>query len=367
MTIEDLIAAANPAPVATIGAGDYARARRTLAQILASPERASLGMAPHRGRRSRRLMLPVALAGVAATAAAAVVVTLLPAAPGRPGPVGPSGHPTAGSLAALAVAAAAQPMQPPLRHGQFEYTQSTSLNWVDTYNATPGTSYNVSYIERLQIWISPTGAGRMVESYRDPRFGSPADRAHWIAAGRPDLRIRPSDTIYKAGKDGLSVGPKGLLKLPTNPARLAPIVLGGKIDGGPHTAAEAFVRIGDLLRQTDAPPALRAAIFKVAGMIPGAKVLGAVTDPGGQSGVAIAHWQHFAAQGSVLAQVDESVLIFSPKTSRLLAEETYVTYAKTGKTVLTSWTDYLKSGVVDSLTSTTPNPAGSGPAGSGPA
>jgi hypothetical protein len=48
------------------------------------------------------------------------------------------------------------------------------------------------------------------------------------------------------------------------------------------------------------------------------------------------------------------VLIFDPKTSKMIAEETFVTYTKTGKTVLTSWTDYLKAGVVDSVTSTDP-------------
>jgi hypothetical protein len=48
------------------------------------------------------------------------------------------------------------------------------------------------------------------------------------------------------------------------------------------------------------------------------------------------------------------VLIFGLKTSKLLAEETFVTYTKTEKTSLTSWTVYLRSGVVDSITSTTP-------------
>jgi hypothetical protein len=145
-----------------------------------------------------------------------------------------------------------------------------------------------------------------------------------------------------------------MLKLPTNPAKLAPLIFSGKVDGGPKGPAEDFVRIGDLLRETYAPPALRAAIFKVAEMIPGVKVLGIVRAPAHASGIGLAHWVHIAARGKVPAQTDESVLIFNPKTSALVAEEYFVTYARSGRTTLASWIVYLKSGVVDSLSSTTP-------------
>jgi hypothetical protein len=145
-----------------------------------------------------------------------------------------------------------------------------------------------------------------------------------------------------------------------------------KIEGGPPGPAEDFVQIGDMLRETYAAPALRAAIFKVAEHIAGTRLLGTVTDQAGRSGVAIAHWQRVAALGRVPSGVEESVLIFAPRTSALLAEETFVTYARTHRAVLTSWTDYLKSGVVSSVSSTTllsvsgsGGPGGGG--GSGPA
>ena len=54
-----------------------------------------------------------------------------------------------------------------------------------------------------------------------------------------------------------------------------------------------------------------------------------------------------------MAEIVKSVLVFDPKTSKMIAEETFVTHTKTGKTTLMAWTDYLKSGVVNSKTSTT--------------
>jgi hypothetical protein len=43
----------------------------------------------------------------------------------------------------------------------------------------------------------------------------------------------------------------------------------GKIEGGPPGPAENFTQIGDLLRETDASPALRSALYQVAETIPG--------------------------------------------------------------------------------------------------
>ena len=83
-------------------------------------------------------------------------------------------------------------------------------------------------------------------------------------------------------------GPVDLSKLPTDPAQLAAMISSRKIEGGPPGPAEDFVQVGDLLRESDASPALRAALFKVAAGIPGVKLLGTVTDSDGRSGIAIA-------------------------------------------------------------------------------
>src|SRR4029077_1128665 len=121
------------------------------------------------------------------------------------------------ALDALALVAAAQPLVQPLKPGQYQYTESRSLNESDTYDSAK-IYFRVTYQQHRQIWIGWNGSGRIAEQNRDPKFVSPADRARWIAAGRPSLREGPSDDRF--GPHGLSDGPRNLLNLPTNPAKL---------------------------------------------------------------------------------------------------------------------------------------------------
>jgi hypothetical protein len=364
MNIENLIAAANPVPLASVDDGDSAHALRTLADVMALEngdakarhgrrQRTAHGGRP--GRHAARWFAGVA-AGLAVSAAAvALVVTLLAPAghegrknvAGQHASVNPPPRTLAGVLGALSLAAHRQPLEPPPGPGQFEYTDSLALNWIDTYNG-PTTSYNVSYTERRQIWIGSDGSGRIVETYSNPQLGTAKDRAGWIAAGRPSLAVPPSDTTFARGQ--LSDGPPNLNQLPADPAKLAALLEARKIEGGPKGPAEDFVQIGDMLREDYVRPALRAAIFTVAERIPGVRLLGTVTDQDGRSGIGLAYVSAFPAR----AEIGKSVLIFDPATSKLIAEESSLTDTKTGKTALMAWTDYLKSGVVDSVTSTDP-------------
>ncbi len=363
MNIEKLIAEANPVPLASVADGYSPHAQRTLAQIMApehgeaaagagEPPGASRGGRP--GRPAARRLPRVAVGLAVSAAAAALVITQLVASghEGRKGVAVPraSAGPRPGTVAAaldsLSLTADAQPAEPPPGPGQFEYTDSKGLNWIDTYN-TPTTSYNVSYSELRQIWIAPNGSGRIVETYSNPQLGTAKDRAGWIAAGRPSLVVAPSDSTFGPGQ--LSNGPPNLNQLPDDPAKLAALLAARKIEGGPQGPAEDFVQIGDMLRETYVRPALRAAIFAVAEGIPGVRLLGTVTDQVGRSGIGLAYVHAYPAHG----QIVKSVLVFDPKTSKMIAEETLVIHTKTGKTALVAWADYLKSGVVNSKTSTT--------------
>ncbi len=356
MNIETLIAAANPVPTATAPGADSAQARQTLARVLAEPAepagRRDRRDRPGRPSRLNNHRLGLALGGLtAAAAAAAAAAVLLTGASGRHGPPTADGSALSRTLGKLALVASGQPVARPPGPGQYQYTDSKALNWADTY-VSAKIHFSVSYQQDRQIWIATNGAGRIKQTNTDPDFASPRDRAAWIAAGRPSLRQAPWDQRF--GKHGLTLGPVNLFNLPTRPAKLYALLRARKIEGGPPGPAEDFVQVGDLLRETDAPPALRAALFQVCARIPGAKLLGTVTDPLGSSGIAIAHWQPVTRSGLGFVRRSsqvESVLIFNPKTSGLLAEETLVTGG--GKTTLTAWTVYLKSGVVDSLTSTT--------------
>jgi hypothetical protein len=137
----------------------------------------------------------------------------------------------------------------------------------------------------------------------------------------------------------------------TNPRKLAALLFARKIEGGPPGPAEDFVQVGDLLRETDAPPALRAALFKVAETITGVRYLGRITDQAGRTGIGMAYISR-PPRGRYPSQYGMSELIFGARTSALLAEQTVLVNTRTGARTVTSWTVYLKSGPVDSVTST---------------
>jgi hypothetical protein len=340
MNIEDLISAANPLPTATAPGTDSARARQTLQRILAEAEPTN----SRPGRRRSRLIF----GGLAAAAAAAIAVTLIvPDVSGRPRPWLGS-RTLSGALGKLALVALSQPPAQPPGPGQYQYTDSRSLSSSQTFDS-PKIFYTVTFRLHRQIWIGSNGSGRIKESPSHPHFLTAKDRARWIAAGRPSLGIRPTDERF--GPHQLTLGPVNLFKLPTNPARLAALLTARKIESGPPGPAEDFVQIGDLLRETDAPPALRASLFKVAERLPGVRLLGSVTDRAGRRGIGIAYFS-YPPKDKYPGQYGKSELIFDPKTSALLGEQTVLVNSRTRTSTVTSWTVYLKTGVVDSVTST---------------
>ena len=114
------------------------------------------------------------------------------------------------------------------------------------------------------------------------------------------------------------------------------------------------MQIGDMLRETDASPTLRAAIFEVAEGIPGVVVLGTVPDHSGRRGIGV---------GRVGDDGVEQEYVFDSTTSAFLGEEMVATRpdASTGGapagTVL-GWAVYESHGIVGSLSQT---PTGSAP------
>lgn len=297
-----------------------------------------------RGAPLRRLL---------AVAAAAVVVATGVVVLGQ-SPVTSPRHGALSELGRLALTADDQPTPSVPGPGQYMYTSSEEAYTSDTYDVAGG-GYSVSVPEQRQIWIGTDGSGRIEETFGTPVFLSPADRANWVAAGSPALSFPPSDTTY--GPNQLSDGPTDLTKLPTDPKALAALISSRHIEGGPPGPAEDFTQVGDLLRETDAPPALRAALFQVAKGIPGVEQLGTVTDHSGRPGVGV---------GFLVNGVRQE-LIFNPSDSSLIGEEDVVVEPSSNEPVGTidDWVVYLASSVVDSdgaapntTPVTTPTPTG---------
>jgi hypothetical protein len=283
----------------------------------------------------RRRLRPLALAATVAAAAVAVAVTaLLPTGRGGPSPA------AAAVLRHAAHAAAKQPATAPPAPGQFVYTKSESL-FMDTAGIHGRTIDFYEHVTR-EAWIGPDGSGRIREADSPPSFVTSADRDAWLAAGKPVLTgDRNSDESFHAA--GLFY--LDLSKLPSDPDRLEHLIENRTVEGGPPGDAETFTIIADLLRETYAPPGVRAALYTIASRLPGVQLVGRTRDQLGRSGIAVAYVSHAISHE----------LIFDPATSALLAERQQVVGTDPSQvepsvpvgTVLES-TVYLSSGVVDS-------------------
>jgi hypothetical protein len=276
---------------------EVTRAARTrlMALIEAATDREYL--AADHGRISRNRRRTGAFAIAAAAVAAAVVVGTIAA-----GPRGAGGPQAAGALERIARVAVSHHAD---GTGSVVYTKSVGL-YQDTTVAN-GVSSTTSDRDAREIWIAPDGSGRIRETRgattSDDRFG-PGGLSYTNFAGWP---TDPTAMLAKLRAEAADAGPSG-----------------------PPPDVEAFVVAGDALRETGAPPAVRAAILRAIVEIPGVTVLGTVRDQVGRSGLGVA----ISPTGA-----DRQVIILDPTTSALLAEQTES--PTTG--AVDNWTAYLDS------------------------
>jgi hypothetical protein len=323
-----------------------AAARGALSDAIGREQREGAARAPmkaprparHHGWRARIAIVAV-LAGLAVIAAAA----LRSGSAEGPGPALAAGA----VLERLARVAAAQGGETP-GPGQYLYTASRSLT--DSTTALRGGSVcTATFQEYRQNWIAANGEGLFTESDGPPRYLSPRDARNCSSApGRGGATPRTSYTWAAPGC--LSIDPVPLAHLPTDPAKLRARLLTGKVEGGPPGPAEAFTQIGDLLRETDASPALRAALYHAAAGLPGVRYLGTVTDRLGRRGLGLAIDGHGIRHE----------LIFSPQTSALLSEQGvlvgHAPEVQAPRGTVLYWSVYLGGHLVHRLPAASPLP-----------
>ena len=284
--------------------------------------------------RARHRRGPVRAAALVAVAAIAALVVL---ALGTG-----SSAPTSAVAAVLQRLADVAGRQSPVvapHAGQYLYVDSVNVSESDAYGN--GLTCTSLAPEHRQIWIAANGAGRLLETSGPASFPSPGDRA---TCERMHALTPPgtSDNWFAAGC--LTIGLASRLPKENfdDPATLLAEMR--VIDGGPRGPGEDFVHVGDFLRESDASPALRAAIYRAAATIPGVKLLGPTKDHLGRTGVGIG----FPGHGVI------SELIFDQRTSALLAEQTVD--AASGK--VSDWSAYRTSKIVDGIPGRAPRRLG---------
>jgi hypothetical protein len=245
----------------------------------------------------RRRRKPVIVVAVAAAAAVAITLALLPRST-------PGASPAAMRLLAkIAAVAAAQP-SPPVRNNQFWYIQS----WV-SYQACGGSGSNCTMEKphERQIWQSVSNlcvTGLLREDGEDTPLRYVSNQTSTVPPGH----VQPGPRCPLAG--GVN-GPtyRFLQSLPTYPQALLSLIE-REMQGQLPRPEEAFTTIGDLLRESIAPPQVSAALYRAAALIPGVTVVASATDAIGRHGVAVA----FTYQGT------RSEWIFSRRTLQYLGE-----------------------------------------------
>jgi hypothetical protein len=260
-------------------------------------------------RRARRPLIAALSAGavLAAVAATALVLVL---SGGQPAPASPA---AVELLAKVADVAARQPALP-VSNGEFMYIRSeVSYAVYENGSQTP----HMEPLHERQIW-QPV-----------------ANVCHWglvIEDGErtslaPSPGSGPSFSV-KCGPGNLdNVTYRLLQSLPTNPRTLlSQIYTFDQVNGEGQALGsdgEAFVTIGDLIRETIVPPSTAAALYRAAALIPGVTLIGHVTTVEGQPGIAIA-WT---------SSQDRYEWIFDPATLQYVGERDYD--MSTGKPVVT--------------------------------
>lgn len=121
-----------------------------------------------------------------------------------------------------------------------------------------------------QIWLSVDGSRPGL--LRDT--GLPRDG---------EVVLEPRGEVYLNGPTL-----RYLTTLPTNPDLLLAKIYLETWGAGPNPQQEAFVTIGDLMRESVVPPGLAAALYRAAARIPGTEVVDDAVDALGRHGIAIA-------------------------------------------------------------------------------
>ena len=275
-------------------------------------------------RWSRRAILAAtAAAACLAIAATAIGVASL-GSPSRP--VFDAG---AVRLLANAADAAARQPTPHVRNSQYMYIETKAAVPSDVLNElgvkpSPFPRHIHLKLITSRVWV-PVG-----------KFCAPTYKGSKSANGKTVVQTFSGEKCRGIGS--LNDPTYRLLQsLPTNPHALLALIYRVERGHGPGPDQEAFVTIGDLLRNTIAPPKVAAALYRAAALIPGVTLIPDATDAIGRHGVAV---------GRIGPGIDGGIreeLIFGKATLQLIGERTVI--ARTGET--TSATAIIDRAFVD--------------------
>ncbi|MEV6201518.1 CU044_5270 family protein [Streptomyces sp. NPDC051771] len=291
----------DPAPERT-----EARRRHLLSEI----DRQTRARSTRSALRARRRVVLVLGAAVAA-GATVVVLSLGNGTTGAPRNAPPASAASVQLLERAALAASAT-SQTKVLDGQYVYVKTVGHTSVLSENKA-GEMELLRQDEGMEQWTSVDGSERTLQRKAGKDSLLPATPGSLNAPTYGFLAALPAD-------------PHALLKLIRDDAEKNHGAGSGSTTGPDQ---EAFVTIGDLLRNGVTPPATAAALYRAAALIPGVNVAPEAVDAAGRRGVAVAR----------VHDGERTEWIFDTNTARLLGERTVLlednAWGKAG-TVVTS-------------------------------
>ncbi|MFE2558124.1 CU044_5270 family protein [Streptomyces sp. NPDC059352] len=257
------------------------------------------------------------------------------AAPGPGVGSGSGGKGTAASPAAvlldrIATVAASRPA-PTVRDDQYVYIASTVA-----YSSQSDSDIvmRLAKPHSRRIWLSVDGSRPGLLREYDKNIELADHHPEGIGAPVPDRPAGNPDPTLNSPTYRL------LEALPTDPDVLLKKIYDDTEGSGPNPDQEAFVTIGDLLREQLAPPKVSAALYKAAAGIPGVTVVDDAVDAAGRHGIAVARVHDDGIR---------TEWIFDRKTLEFLGERGVMVkdtpWAKAGQ--VTATTAVLTRGITD--------------------
>jgi hypothetical protein len=291
------------------------------------------------GEHSRRTVL---VAGAVLTAAAVAVATAVvvgtstsPPAPKAALPAQPAHAATAAQLLAKIADAAARQPSPVVRDSDFMYIRSRVAYEVDSISNGHETVSMEKPHER-QIWLPVANicaTGLLIEDgERTPISPFPVTSDGKVDR-HPMGNLRFNFTCPSEGHLG-DASYRLLQSIPTQPDALLAYLKAGK----KWTNDDPPTEIGDMIRETIMPPALAAALYRLAATLPGATLVPHATNAVGRAGIGIMWTSKTAKQvyknewifdRTTLQFIGER--IFNPKTGQVTGESAILQQAFTAK------------------------------------
>ncbi|MGW4897050.1 CU044_5270 family protein [Kitasatospora sp. NPDC004240] len=253
--------------------------------------------APVRRHRSLlgRVALPALVGGLALTLVLTAgggegTSTPRPGAAGAPASTAQLDAAPVGAVRLLNQAADAAEHRAPVevKPGQFVYVKS--VGGFAGVNLATG-EVDKARIHTREIWLSADGSqwGVLLEEGAAKGGDKAGAGGKGPRPGEPAPRQDGGLWLEPAGSGSAHPGSYGYAAaLPTDPDALLKKIKKDREGQGRNPDQEAFVTIGDILREQIVPPAVSAALHRAAARIPGVELVPEAVDAAGRRGVAVA-------------------------------------------------------------------------------